>query len=129
MFLVVIQHEHTLLKDLLQDPPLNPAGDVPKILHGILSLCAKVSLGEVLLSQFVEDVLLAIQKLEEVQVTVWYLANDWRWSFPKQFFAPLAAIFEEVQATHSRVLDGYVSEPGPSDSLTEIAAEVIVLHT
>ena len=89
MFLVVIQQEHTLLKDLLQDPPLNPADDVPKILHSILSLCAKVSLGEVLLSQFVEDVLLAVQKLEEVQVTVWSLVNDWRWSFPKKILCTL----------------------------------------
>ena len=48
---------------------------------------------------------------------------------PKNSLHLLAAIFEEVQATHSRVIDGYLPEPGPSDSLTEIAAEVIVLHT
>ena len=78
VLLVVVQEEHAPLQELLQDSSLNALVDVPQVQDSSCGGRAQDSLLKVPDSKPVEQVLLALQQLEELQVCVWPGDNDGR---------------------------------------------------
>ena len=71
------RQEQTSLEDLREDYPSDPETDVPEARHGLSSRCSQICpLLQILEGQLVQDMLLAAQSPEEVEVRFGAIGDD-----------------------------------------------------
>ena len=71
------RQEQTSLEDLREDCPSDPETDVPEARHGLSSLCSQICpLLQILEGQLVQDMLLAAQSPEELEVRFGSIGDD-----------------------------------------------------
>ena len=68
MFPTPVMQEHAPLQDLLKDPPANTLSNVPKVQDGVSCVRVQGSLLKVLRRQPVQELLFALEELQEMKV-------------------------------------------------------------
>ena len=96
-----VVEEEGVLEELAQDSSSDPLFEVPKICHGSTGLRPKLPLLEVLDGQSVQQVLLALQELQEVEVRLGPSRDDAARSSPEELLALSGPLPEEPDAPPS----------------------------
>ena len=117
------------MDELAEDSPPNPLIDVPEVRDGPPRLRGQIpSLLEVPDRQLVQDVLLALEEAQELEVRLRSVADDGRGASPEDLPALGAAIWEEPEAPIFSALCGNFPEPAPGDAIHKVGGQGLVVE-